>query len=195
MGKHNKLARAESDKVWRVGMRDITRVSLASGRTIRTTGKHRLYGRQQADAAHADQHGWLRVNQLHVGDQLAVTENPGNQSQPSDLAWDDIVSLEPCGRENVYDLTVPGPASWLANGIVSHNSGAIEQDADTIVFIYRDEYYNRDTTDAKGLAELIIAKQRNGPTGTVRVRFISNCTRFDNLQPGDYEPEGADFGY
>lgn len=66
-------------------------------------------------------------------------------------------------------------------------SGAIEADADTIVFIYRDEYYNRDTTDAKGIAELIIAKQRNGPTGTVRVRFVDSITRFENLAPHEYE--------
>lgn len=70
-------------------------------------------------------------------------------------------------------------------------SGAIEQDADTICFIYRDEYYNPETTDSKGLAELIIAKQRNGPTGKVLVRFTASCTRFDNLAPGDY-PEMAD---
>ena len=66
-------------------------------------------------------------------------------------------------------------------------SGAIEQDADTILFIYRDEYYNRDTTEDRGIAELIIAKQRNGPTGTVKVRFLSSCTRFENLAPGDYD--------
>jgi replicative DNA helicase len=65
-------------------------------------------------------------------------------------------------------------------------SGAIEQDADTIVFIYRDDYYNPETTDRKGIAELIIAKQRNGPTGKVLTRFTSSCTRFDNLAPGDY---------
>ncbi|MFO0549806.1 MAG: replicative DNA helicase [Polyangiaceae bacterium] len=70
-------------------------------------------------------------------------------------------------------------------------SGAIEQDADTILFIYRDEYYNPDTSEHKGIAELIIAKQRNGPTGKVFTRFTSSCTRFDNLQPGDY-PEMAD---
>lgn len=64
-------------------------------------------------------------------------------------------------------------------------SGAIEQDADTIVFIYRDEYYNP-KTDAKGIAELIIAKQRNGPTGKVLTRFSASCTRFDNLAAGDY---------
>jgi replicative DNA helicase len=66
-------------------------------------------------------------------------------------------------------------------------SGAIEQDADTIVFIYRDEYYNPETTQHAGLAEIIIAKQRNGPTGKVMTRFTSSCTRFDNLAPGEYE--------
>jgi replicative DNA helicase len=65
-------------------------------------------------------------------------------------------------------------------------SGAIEQDADTIIFIYRDEYYNAETTNAKGIAELIIAKQRNGSTGKVLVRFTASCTRFDNLAAGDY---------
>ncbi|NUP06336.1 MAG: replicative DNA helicase [Polyangiaceae bacterium] len=70
-------------------------------------------------------------------------------------------------------------------------SGAIEQDADMIVFIYRDEYYNPETTEHRGLAEIIIAKQRNGPTGKVFTRFNSACTRFDNLQPGDY-PEFVD---
>ncbi|MBL9027014.1 MAG: replicative DNA helicase [Myxococcales bacterium] len=70
-------------------------------------------------------------------------------------------------------------------------SGAIEQDADMIVFIYRDEYYNPENTESRGIAELIIAKQRNGPTGKVLTRFTSSCTRFDSLQPGDY-PEYMD---
>ena len=66
-------------------------------------------------------------------------------------------------------------------------SGAIEQDADCIVFIYRDEYYNPESTNEKGIAELIVAKQRNGPTGKVRVRFMPSYTRFENLAPGEYE--------
>ncbi|NIR32909.1 MAG: replicative DNA helicase [Gammaproteobacteria bacterium] len=59
-------------------------------------------------------------------------------------------------------------------------SGAIEQDADQILFLYRDEYYFPDTLD-RGVAEVIIAKQRNGPTGKVKVRFAPEHTRFDNL--------------
>jgi replicative DNA helicase len=65
-------------------------------------------------------------------------------------------------------------------------SGAIEQDADNVIFVYRDEYYNPETTNAKGIAELIIAKQRNGPPGKVLTRFTASCTRFDDLAAGDY---------
>ncbi|MFN4897006.1 MAG: replicative DNA helicase [Pseudomonadota bacterium] len=64
-------------------------------------------------------------------------------------------------------------------------SGAIEQDADLIMFIYRDEVYNKETPD-KGVAEIIIAKQRTGPTGALRVAFSGEHTRFDNLEETDF---------
>jgi len=63
-------------------------------------------------------------------------------------------------------------------------SGSIEQDADVVCFIHREEYYDRDNEDVKGKAEIIIAKQRNGPTGSVHLAYMADYTRFENLAGG-----------
>jgi replicative DNA helicase len=60
-------------------------------------------------------------------------------------------------------------------------SGSIEQDADVVVFIFREEYYKPDDPELEGVAELIVAKQRNGPTGNLKLAFLKNCTRFETL--------------
>ncbi|MFP1681432.1 replicative DNA helicase [Alloalcanivorax sp. C16-1] len=70
-------------------------------------------------------------------------------------------------------------------------SGAIEQDADLIMFLYRDEVYNQETTE-KGIAEVIIGKQRNGPIGTTRLAFRGEFTRFDDLAPEYYQQYSSD---
>jgi replicative DNA helicase len=76
-------------------------------------------------------------------------------------------------------------------------SGAIEQDADVIMFVYRDEVYNEDT-EHKGVAEIILGKQRNGPIGTCNLSFIGKYTRFENYMPmsaeQQFNPGGSSFG-
>ena len=104
----------------------------------------------------------------------------------SDLFWDRIVAIEPDGDEEVFDLTVPGPSSWLADGIVSHNSGALEQDADIVLMLWKDK-----EETAPGAPRLIrgsVAKNRNGPTGVFSLLFAMEQARFfsktqDNEMP------------
>ena len=69
------------------------------------------------------------------------------------------------------------------------DSGSIEQDADLVMFIYREEVYRRDRADLKGEAELILAKQRNGPVGKIGLRFLHELTKFENRAQ---DTEGTD---
>ncbi|HZW98502.1 MAG TPA: replicative DNA helicase [Trueperaceae bacterium] len=260
MDANGKVITAKSDKVWRVGPREVFEVKLASGRVRRTTARHRWYAFD----------GWQRLEDLKVGDRVGIAReirSPASElerdparvallgqvvvdgsyvrGQPmryttaseenaqavmrtrgmsrrqlaaargasyggtahfsfapstatiasyasvlkdpellrmsqTDLFWDEIVSITPAGVQDVYDLTVPGPASWLAAGVVMHNSGAIEQDADLVMFIYRDEYYDPHS-EKHGIAEIIIGKQRNGPTGQLEVQFHNSHVRFNDL--------------
>ena len=95
-----------------------------------------------------------------------------------DVYWDEIASIEADGVEDVYDLTVDGLHNFVADDITVHNS--IEQDADLVMFIYRDEYYNEES-DQQGLAEVILAKHRNGPTDTVKLSFLKRYAKFADL--------------
>jgi replicative DNA helicase len=97
----------------------------------------------------------------------------------SDVYWDEIVAIELDGEEEVYDLTVEGLHNFVADDIIVHNS--IEQDADIVMFIYREELYQPDT-EKKGIAEIHVAKHRNGPVGVVPLRFFNNTARFTDLE-------------
>jgi replicative DNA helicase len=99
----------------------------------------------------------------------------------SDVRWEKIVSIEHAGEAEVYDAFVPGTHSFLAGELVSHNSGAIEQDADMVVLLHREDFYEKESPRA-GEADLIVAKNRNGPTRTVTVAFQGHYSRFVDMQ-------------
>ena len=99
----------------------------------------------------------------------------------SDVFWDTISSIENIGPQSVYDATVLGTHNFVANGINLHNS--IEQDADVVILLHREDAYERESPRA-GEADLIIAKHRNGPTATVTVAFQGHYSRFVDMAPG-----------
>jgi replicative DNA helicase len=96
-----------------------------------------------------------------------------------DVYWDEIVAIEPDGEEEVFDLTVPALSNFVANDIVVHNS--IEQDSDIVMFIYREDLH-KENSDKKNIADIIVAKHRNGPTDTIPLYFRRELTKFENLE-------------
>ncbi|MEE6258422.1 replicative DNA helicase [Plantactinospora sonchi] len=96
----------------------------------------------------------------------------------NDVTWDEIVAIEPDGVETVYDATVVGAHNFVANGIAVHNS--IEQDADVVILLHRDDYYDKESPRA-GEADFIVAKHRNGPTDTVTVAAQLHLSRFVDM--------------
>lgn len=188
-----KLVAAPVSHSFCTGVKPVFALKTRLGRCIQATANHQFRTLT----------GWVRLDQLKVGDRLAtpytvpqsrvinhirceridriatVLENSAlQQLETSDLYWDEVVEIVPCGETDVYDLTVPQYHNFLANNIVVHNS--IEQDADVILMLYRDAYYNPDSPD-RNVAEAIIVKHRNGPTGTVRLLFQPELTKFENL--------------
>jgi replicative DNA helicase len=99
----------------------------------------------------------------------------------TDVFWDEVVSIEPDGVEEVYDATVIGTHNFIADGVAVHNS--LEQDADLVVLLHREDVYERESPRA-GEADLIVAKHRNGPVKTVTVAFQGHYSRFVDMQQG-----------
>ena len=210
------LERRVVTNAFSTGVKPVYRLTLASGRTIRATGNHRF--RLLGD--------WQRLDQLQVGDRLAVpVELPlaaigtASEEQHSDrvllhsavsldgsrhnhgdarrdtgsdelrrladgqVTWDAVTRIELDGEEEVFDLTVTGLHNFVEEDIIVHNS--IEQDADVVMFIYRDDYYNKETSEKPGIAELIVAKHRNGAVGGVDLAFMPHFTTFSDLARGE----------
>jgi replicative DNA helicase len=96
----------------------------------------------------------------------------------NDVLWDTVASVHSVGEQEVYDATVLGTHNFIADGIAVHNS--IEQDADMVVLLHREELYERESPRA-GEADFIVAKHRNGPTATITVAFQGHYSRFVDM--------------
>jgi replicative DNA helicase len=106
------------------------------------------------------------------------------QMASNDLLWDRVVGITPAGTAPVYDLVMPRTHNFVANGLIVHNSGEIEQVADLVVFLYREDYYDVEKAqreNKENVCEIIIAKHRNGPIGTIDLFFHKEFSRFENL--------------
>ncbi|HWI01897.1 MAG TPA: replicative DNA helicase [Propionibacteriaceae bacterium] len=99
----------------------------------------------------------------------------------NDVFWDRIVEVQSIGEQEVYDATVPETHSFVADGVILHNS--IEQDSDMVILLHRPDAFERDDPRA-GEADLILAKHRNGPTSTITVAHQLHYSRFADLAHG-----------
>jgi len=114
----------------------------------------------------------IRVAQIVGSEQLAKLAQ-------SDVYWDKIISIEPDGEAEVYDLTVDELHNFVAGDIVLHNS--IEQDSDIVMFIYRDDLYNQESE--RKISQILLSQNiDNGPVGEISLYFQASQTRFRDLE-------------
>jgi replicative DNA helicase len=108
----------------------------------------------------------------------------------SDIKWEKITSITHVSSEETYDIHVENHHNFVANDFIIHNSGAIEQDADIVSFIYRPEYYqimeDEEGNSLKDVSEIIIAKHRNGSLETIKLKFTPQFAKFSNLEDPDF---------
>lgn len=187
------------DRVFMTGLRETFQLITESGLSIRATPNHKFLTRR----------GWRRLDELvpFVDEVCRVVRPRGDQKRAllpllplpaaserdqqegtvlidgdveslPELTYEKVSSISSFAIEPTFDVSVGATHNFIANGLVVHNS--LEQDADVVIFIYRDEIYTPDTSD-KGVAEIHVAKHRSGPTGTAYLAFLNHCTLFANM--------------
>jgi len=160
------VVRAKARRAVATGVRDLVCIDFADGTRLRATASHPLRTKE----------GFAPAGALPPGTEVLGVDDRG------EVVARAVTGSWPLGRELVFDMEVPGLHSFVAEGLSVHNS--LEQDADVVLFIYRDEAYREDSPD-RGVAEVIIAKHRNGPTGTVTLAFIENWALFVDMARND----------
>jgi len=198
-----KLESSRVSNAFCTGVKPVYHLTTQLGRTISATANHKfltINGWKRLDELTSEDHIALPCQLSNISTQTIhkaeanltsyVTEYPQAsrlaevvKSEPiaqlatSDVYWDKIARIEADGETDVYDLTVPGNSNFVVNDIIAHNS--LEQDADIVMFLYRDEMYN-EATEFPNQADIIVSKHRNGPTGTISLFFEKTLTKFMN---------------
>ena len=133
------------------------------------------------------QNGWKEIRYLYWSDLIAVIDKYNflrvsrkylHLEITSYLSFLLTTSILPGRKEIVYDCWLPKTSNFIANGYVLHNS--IEQDADLVLMLYRQSYYAQESED-QNLTDIIIAKHRNGPIGSIKLIFDSETASFGNI--------------
>lgn len=153
-----KLVPSKCLDIWETGEKEVFEVETQSGMKIRASINHPF----------RTINGWNQLGELKIGDAIA-TARVTPDTVDFEIRWEKIKSIAPVGREMTYDLHIGDTHNFVANNFIVHNSGALEQDADIVQFLYRPEYYqimedeNGETT--KGALYIITSKHRNGKLG------------------------------
>ena len=133
------------------------------------------------------QYGWKKIENLFKSDLLLLLDKHNFFSNCNDspsfkvypcFTLLKINNISPCQNEFVYDCWLPMTNNFLGNGYILHNS--IEQDADLVLMLYREQYYS-DNNEMQNIADINIAKHRNGPVGSIKLIFESNTASFSNI--------------
>ena len=149
------------------GKKPVYKIYLNYGHELFVTGNHKFFVNGK----------WCSLKALKPNDKILI-----QLGKSKNLINDKIIKIEYVGLKNVFDLTIPETKNYIFNGILNHNS--IEQDADVVIMIYREEYYeneDKNNTDPT-LVEFIVAKHRNGPTGSFKLKYYPNITKFVNIK-------------
>nr|YP_011006957.1 Replication helicase subunit [Phaeostrophion irregulare]WAM64244.1 Replication helicase subunit [Phaeostrophion irregulare] len=171
----NSLSKQVIINVKFTGQKPIFRIKTSLGWSILLSSNHKILTND----------GWKKVDQLskinYTSVKLLLIHSTLVNINPTDsfLTWEKITKIQYAKLAPVYDLQISKFSNYLTNHLIIHNS--IEQDADMVIMLYRDEYYIKDTIE-KNIIEIIVAKHRNGPIGTTKLIFDPQYLRFFNSE-------------
>ena len=149
------------------GVKPTFLITLSNDIEICLTSNHRILSKK----------GWIRAFQIQEETEIYCLIQTKNKEGIS-YQYSKVKGIVYQGLKEVYDKTIPGFHNYLAKSVVLHNS--IEQDADIVIMLYREEYYT-DNVSEEQITEVIVAKHRNGPVGTAKLLFKPSVTSFVNL--------------